>query len=132
MTEDIGFILLRTQLAPWATLSKVVVLCCFLIPWTLLLSRGMKKISSGFLAATSLIGLGIYLERFLVTMPSVWTETSLPIGLGEILMPLGFGGALVLLSSIVLSQIPPAPVTDKMYKPNPLDVHIRPSRHHAA
>jgi len=133
MTEETGFILLRTELEPWAGLSKVVVLTCFLMPWTLLLSRSMKKIRSSFLAVSFLILIGIWLERFLVMVPSVWTEDTLPIGLGEILMPLGFGGTMLLLVSWALSKIPAVPVTDKMSAPNDLEVHVHPRHgHHAA
>jgi hypothetical protein len=127
MTEETGFILLRTQLDPWADLAKVVVLCCFLIPWTLLLSRSMKKIRSAYLAVSCLIAIGIFLERFLVTMPSIWMGDELPLGVGEMLMPLGFAGTMVLLVSAMLSQIPPVPITDPYMKPNPLDFHIHPS-----
>jgi hypothetical protein len=133
MTEETGFILLRTQLEPWAGLSKVVVMACFVIPWTLLLSRGMKKIRSSFLAVSTLILVGIWLERFVVMVPSVWRGDNLPIGLGEVLMPLGFGGVMVLLVCWVLSKIPATPVTDKMSAPNDLEVHVHPRHeHHAA
>jgi len=132
MTEETGFILLRTELDPWADVAKMVVLTCFLIPWTLLLSRSMKKIRTSFLAVCFLILIGIWTERFLVMMPSVWKGSDLPIGLGEILMPFGFGGAMVLLVTWILSKIPAAPVTDKMYMPNDLEVHVHPSHGHAA
>jgi hypothetical protein len=133
MTEETGFILLRTQLQPWANLSLVVVLCCFLIPWTLLLSRSMKKIKSAYLAVTVLIAIGIFLERFLVTMPSIWKGDELPLGFGEIMMPVGFAGMMVLLVSWLISQIPPVPVMDPYMQPNPMDHHIHPSNHgHAA
>jgi hypothetical protein len=132
MTEETGFILMRTELDPWADVAKMVVLTCFLIPWTLLLSRSMKKIRTSFLAVCFLILIGIWTERFLVVMPSVWKSSDLPIGLGEILMPFGFGGAMVLLVTWILSKIPAAPVTDKMYMPNDLEVHVHPSHSHAA
>jgi len=132
MTEETGFILMRTELDPWADVAKMVVLTCFLIPWTLLLSRSMKKIRTSFLAVCFLILIGIWTERFLVMMPSVWKGSDLPIGFGEILMPFGFGGAMVLLVTWFLSKIPSAPVTDKMYTPNDLEVHVHPSHGHAA
>ena len=133
MTEETGFILLRTQLDPWAGLSKVVVMVCFFMPWTLLLSRSMKKIRSSFLAVSALIFVGIWLERFVVMVPSIWKGSELPIGMGEILMPLGFGATMVLLVCWVLSKIPATPVTDKMFAPNDLEVHVHPSHgHHAA
>jgi hypothetical protein len=129
MSEETGFILLRTELDPWADLSKVVVLCCFLIPWTLLLSRSMKKIRSAYMTVACLIAVGIFLERFLVTMPSVWMGDELPLGMGEILMPLGFLGMMVLLVTWLISQIPPVPIMDPYMKPNPMDVHVHPSNH---
>jgi hypothetical protein len=132
MTEETGFILLRTELDPWADLSKVVVLCCFLAPWPMLLSRGMKKIRSSFLAVAFLILIGIWLERFLVMIPSVWKGNDLPLGMGEILMPFGFGGMMVLIVSWVLAKIPSAPITDKMSEPNDLEVHVHPSHGHTA
>ena len=133
MTEETGFILLRTQLDPWADVSKVVVITCFLMPWTMLLSRSMKKIRTSFLAVSFLILIGIWLERFVVMVPSVWKGSELPIGMGEVLMPIGFGGAMVLLVMWVLSKIPAVPANDKMFAPNDLEVHVHPSHgHHAA
>ena len=133
MTEETGFILLRTSLDPWAGLTKVVVILCFFMPWTLLLSRSMKKIRTSFLSVSFVIIIGIWLERFLVMVPSVWKGDELPIGAGEILMPVGFGGIMVLLVMWVLSKIPAAPATDKMFTPNDLEIHVHPSHgHHAA
>ena len=133
MTEETGFILLRTELDPWADLSKVVAIMCFIMPWTLLLSRSMKKIRTSFISVSVVIFVGIWLERFLVMVPSVWMQTDLPLGLGEVLMPLGFGGLMVLLTCTILSKIPGMPVTDKMFAPNDLEVHVHPSHgHHAA
>jgi hypothetical protein len=132
MTEETGFILLRTQLDPWADVSKMVVLTCFLIPWTLLLSRSMKKIRTSFLTVACLIFVGIWAERFLVMLPSVWMESTLPIGLGDLLIPVGFGGVMVLVVTWVLSNIPAVPITDKMYAENDLEVHVHPSHGHAA
>ena len=74
----------------------------------------------------------IWLERFLVMIPSVWMSDDLPIGVGEILMPIGFGGIMVLLVMWVLSKIPAAPVTDKMFSENDLEVHVHPSHGHNA
>ncbi len=132
MTEETGFILLRTQLHPWDDVSKMVVLTCFIVPWTLLLSRGMKKIRVSFLTVATLIFIGIWTERFLVMVPSVWMESSIPIGVGEVLMPIGFGGMMVLVVTWALCKIPAVPVTDKMFAPNDLEIHVHPTHGHAA
>jgi hypothetical protein len=131
MTEEIGYILLRTELEPWATLSKVVVSMCFLLPFSMLLSRGIKKIPSAYLMVLGVIAIGIWLERFLVVQPSVWTHEGIPLGPIEIGMTLGLLGALVLVYTRFMSQVPPVPVSDPFMQPNPDDVHVHPSHGHA-
>jgi hypothetical protein len=127
MTEEIGFILLRTELQPWATLSKVVIMLCFLVPWTMLLSRGLKKSPPAYLLVTFIIATGIWLERFLVVMPAVWKEETLPLGIGEIGMTLGFLGAFILVVVGFLSKVPPIVVSDPFLAPDPDHVHVLPS-----
>ncbi|MDP6932036.1 MAG: hypothetical protein QGG40_03930, partial [Myxococcota bacterium] len=132
MTEEIGFILLRTSVEPWATVSKVVLLTCFLVPWGVLLSRGLKKIPSAYLSITSVIAIGLWLERYLVVTPSVWKEDTLPLGFIEIGMALGLLGAMVGFVTWFLSRVPPVTITDPWMQPHPDDVHVHPSDAHAA
>lgn len=127
MTEEIGFVLLRTELEPWATLSRVVVLMCFGIPWTMLLSRGLKKTKAGYLVVTTVLAVGIWLERFLVNMPSVYKGDTLPLGFAEIGMTLGFLGLFLTIITQFLSRVPPIPFTDPHMLPHPDDVHVVPS-----
>ena len=127
MDEEIGFVLIRTVLEPWGGLAKVVVMTCFLIPFALLTSRGLKKIRSAYLAATTIFAVGIWLERHWVVMPSVWKESTLPIGPVEIGIGLGMLGGMVLTVTKFLSQVPAAPITDPWMAPNPADVHVHPS-----
>ncbi len=132
MTEEIGFVLLRTEVEPWATLWKVVVSLCFLVPFTTLLSRGIKKIPSAFLAITSLIAVGIFLERFWVVMPSVQMESDLvtPLLL-TVGMGLGFLGLFTMVLTTFLSKVPPLPLADPFLGPDPEAVHVHPSTEHA-
>ncbi|NOY26242.1 MAG: hypothetical protein GXP62_10260 [Oligoflexia bacterium] len=134
MTEEIGFILLRTSVQPWAGLFRVVVALCFLVPFATLLSRGIKKIPTAYLAITCLIAVGIFLERFWVVMPSVQHEadlvTPLLITVG---MGVGFLGLFALLTTTFLSRVPALPVTDPYLQPDPRHVVVRPgSRSQAA
>ncbi|MCB9779119.1 MAG: hypothetical protein H6742_11195 [Alphaproteobacteria bacterium] len=132
MTEEIGFILLRTEVAPWDGLFKVVVSLCFLMPFSTLLSRGIKKIPSAYLGITSLIAVGIFLERFWVVMPSVQKEadlvTPLIITVG---MGCGFLGLFALGITSFLSKVPAIPVGSPMIQPDPDHVHVHPSAEHA-
>lgn len=131
MTEEIGFLLIRMNLEPWATLTKVVAVLCWLLPFTALLSRGVKKMPVGFGIILGLVALGIWLERFVVAVPSVWREASLPLGPLEVLVSLGFLGGFVWSVLGFLSKVPPVPVSDPYMNPHPDDVHVTPHGHGA-
>ena len=127
MTEEIGFVLLRTEVEPWASLFRVVVALCFLVPFATLLSRGIKKIPAAYLAITSLIAVGIFLERFWVVMPSVQHEADLVTPLAiTVGMGLGFLGLFALVTTTFLSKVPALPVSDPMLQPDPEHVHVHP------
>jgi len=130
MTEEIGYILLRTEIEPWATLSRVVVVMCFLMPFGMLLSRGLKKIPVAFMSALSIIAVGVWLERFLVVTPSIWMEDTLPLGPLEVCMALGFLGAFVGFVAKIMAQLPPVPFTDEMMNPDPEHIHVHPAHAH--
>ncbi|MCK6522208.1 hypothetical protein L6R49_12280 [Myxococcota bacterium] len=123
MTEEIGFLLVRFNLEPWTYLSRVVGVMCFLIPFITLLSRGIKKMKGGFLIVLSILAVGIWLERFLVAVPSFWTEASLPLGPVELGITAGFFGLFLFWTSRYLSSVPALAVTDPYMNPHPDDVH---------
>lgn len=127
MFEETGFVLVRTVLEPWNGLAKVVILTCFLIPFAMLTSRGLKKMKSGYLTVTTILAIGLWLERHFVVMPSVWKETTLPIGVVEIGMGIGLLSGMILTVSKFLSQVPTVPIADPWMAPNPADVHVHPS-----
>ncbi len=133
MTEEIGFLLVRMTLPEWSGLSKVVGAMCFLIPFSTLLSRGIKKMPIGFGIILTIIAVGILLERFLVVAPSVWMEPSLPLGPVEVGIWLFFIGAFLSVVNHFISGVPPVPVTDPYMLPHPDDVHVhsRDDHHHA-
>lgn len=126
MTEEIGFVLVRTHLDPWSDVSKAVLALCFLVPFTMLLSRGLKKLPAAYLAVTGILAAGIWLERFLVVMPSVWMHDTLPLGPVEIGMTLGFLGGFLLVVVGFLSRVPPLVFTDPYLGPDPEHVHVVP------
>lgn len=133
MPEETVFVLVRTMLDPWNGLSKFVLLTCFLIPFALLTSRGLKKTKSGYLAVTTILAIGLWTERHWVVMPSVWKAETLPIGPVEIGIGIGMLSGMILSVTKLLSSIPPVSVTDPWMAPNPADVHVHPSSdgHHA-
>lgn len=127
MPEETWFLILRMYMDPWAPLAKVVGAMCFLIPFTVLLSRGIKKTPKSLQAVAILIAVGVFLERFIFIMPAVWTKDSLPIGVVEIGLLIGFTGMFVWVVANVLSRVPAVPITDPFMNENPADVHVHAS-----
>ncbi|MDG1479623.1 MAG: hypothetical protein P8R54_08525 [Myxococcota bacterium] len=129
MIEEIGFVLIRTAMHPWDRVAQAVFLLCFLAPWTILLSRGLKKIPSAYISVACVIAVGIWLERFLTNMPSIWMEDTLPLGFIEIGMAAGLLGAFILVVTTVLSKVPGAVISDRYMQPDPDHVHVLPKSH---
>jgi len=127
MTEEIGFVLLRTAAEPWAVLGQVVFVTCFVAPWTILLSRGIKKMPRAYIGVACLIAVGIWLERFLVNMPSIHMENFIPLGIPEIGMTVGILGLLILVVTTFLSKVPAAVISDPFIQVDPDHVHVVPS-----
>jgi len=130
MTEEIGFLLVRLQLEPWTYLSRIVGAMCFAIPFGTLLSRGLKKMPLGFFIILALTATGIWLERFLVAVPSIWREPTLPLGPLEIGVTIGVLGGFIWTVCKFLSQVPAVPVCDPYMQPNPEDIHVLPAEAH--
>lgn len=130
MPEETGYLILRMYLDPWAPLAKVVGIGCFLFPFSVLLSRGIKKTPDALVWIAMLIVTAVWLERFLLVMPEVWHKDTLPLGLVEVGVFVGFISAFVLVVTKVLSQVPPVPFTDPFMNPHPADVHVHPEHDH--
>jgi hypothetical protein len=124
MPEETSYLLLRFFVAPWSGLSKVVGVMCFLFPFFVLLSRGIKKLPSSLAAVAMVIATGVFLERFLLIMPQVWMKDSMPLGPVEIGIVAGFVGGFVTVVTTFLSQVPAVPFTDPFMNPNPADLHV--------
>ncbi|MQA89584.1 MAG: hypothetical protein GEU90_05050 [Gemmatimonas sp.] len=77
---------------PFGIISAAVVLLIFVIPFLGLLSRPPKMVPAILAFFAGLILIGNWLERFLITVPSIWEEDYLPLGIPEIGIGLGFLG----------------------------------------
>ena len=78
--------------------------------------------------AGGVLAVGIWLERFLVNMPSVWKEETLPLGAVEVGMTVGFLGMFTLIVLKFLTSVPPLAFTDPYMQADPDHVHVVPSR----
>lgn len=77
---------------PYGGITTAVVALVFVVPFFGLLTRPPKMIPAVLAFFGALILLGIWLERFLLTVPSIWEGENLPLGVPEIAIGLGFAG----------------------------------------
>jgi hypothetical protein len=133
MTEEIGFILIRTHGEVFAKVTALTFVLCFVAPWTILLSRGIKKIPKAYLSVCILIAIGIWFERYTTNMPSVhnyhFDKAPLPLGFIEFGMLAGFLGLFVLVVMWFLHDKPGMVISDPRVGPDPEHVHVH-AHHH--
>jgi hypothetical protein len=77
---------------PYGGISASVVILVFALPFFGLLTRPPKQVPVILAFFSLLVLVGHWLERFLITVPSIWEGEGLPLGLPELAIGLGFLG----------------------------------------
>jgi hypothetical protein len=77
---------------PFGGIAAAVVVLVFVLPFFGLLTRPPKKVPAVLAFFAGLVLIGHWLERFMITVPSIWESDALPLGLPEIGIGLGFLG----------------------------------------
>ncbi len=136
MPEETDFLLVRLMLPQWKWLAQTVGALCFVAPFTILLSRGIKKMRYPFAGIGALIMVGIFLERSLLVYPSIYLGDTFPWA-NFLVISLGMlAGALGIMTQVVgrfLATAPTVVVSDPYLQPHPWDVHVHSldAPHHA-
>lgn len=115
LPDETSHVITRVKLEPWARLSWAVLFMIFVIPFATLLSRRVKLLKVPMIILTVMILVGMWLERFLLVVPSLWKEGTIPIGVTEILIGLGFLGVVSLCFFLFLLMTPLLPVSDPLF-----------------
>jgi len=126
MPEETNFLLIRLFLPEWTWLAQTVGIMCFVAPFTILLSRGIKKMRWPFLGLCALIMCGIFLERTLLVMPSIYFHDPRNplVVFTSIGTWLGFVGAFIQVVGRALASMPALVVSDPNLETHPWDVHV--------
>lgn len=126
MPEETDFLLVRLYLPEWTWLAQTVGMMCFVAPFTILMSRGIKKMRWPFAGICGLIMVGVFLERTLLVLPSVhFGDPRTPfIAFVCVGTWLGFVGLFVQVVSRVLASVPPLVISDPNLATHPWDVHV--------
>jgi hypothetical protein len=77
---------------PFGIIAAAVVILVFVLPFFGLLTKPPKQVPAILAFFAGLVLLGHWLERFMITVPSIWEGTDLPLGVPEIGIGLGFMG----------------------------------------
>ena len=118
LPEETRYIIQRAHESPWQNLSWAVLILCFVIPFFVLLFRKAKLNPKMFFIISIIIIAGIWLERFMLIVPSVWNQGGFPFGIIEIAMTAGFAGLFLAVIAYGYSLFPIVPVTDPLLESN--------------
>ena len=96
LPEETGFLIVRLHTAPWQSVSWAVLLFNFLLPFSLLLLQWVKRTPGALAVVGASVVTGMWLERYVLVVPSVWHETWLPLGWPELGILGGFAALFAL------------------------------------
>jgi len=94
----------------------MILLTAFGIPFIVLLIRRVKMKSWAMIPLSALILGGMWLERFLLVVPSLSKGQAVPLGLQEVLITGGFLGAMGLTAGLFLNRFPLLPLSDPLFQ----------------
>lgn len=111
---------------PFGRVSAAIVLLVFVLPFLGLLTRPPKKVPEILAGFAALVLVGHWLERFMITVPSIWEGTELPLGVPEIGIGLGFLGVFLACYLWFLRTFPvlPSPATLNAQPPMEIEVQV--------
>ena len=107
ISEETTYIIERVMHAPWQGLSWTVFLVCFIIPFLVLLNKKVKTLPRFMMIFCSIILAGMWLVHLLLLGPALnHHATSIPLGITDVLITMGFFGLMAFAVSGYLKQFP--------------------------
>ncbi len=107
ISEETAYIIERVMTAPWNTLAWLVFIVCFIVPFMVLLNRKVKTLPRFMMIFCGVIIAGMWLEHLLLLGPALnHHATSIPFGVTDVLITIGFFGLMAYAVSGYLKQFP--------------------------
>ena len=97
----------------WEFLAWAVFVMVFVIPFVALLSRAIKMNAKGLMTVSVVALIGMWLERFILVVPSLWQGPGIPIGIVEVLITAGVLGLFAFCYTEFLKTFPVLPFSDQ-------------------
>jgi hypothetical protein len=103
VSEETNYLIKRVMLFPWRPLAWTVFLMGFVIPFFVLLNKRLKERPLVMVPLSIFVGVGLWLEHLLLVGPSLNPQAAtLPVGLGDVLITLGFLGLMAFAVTLFL------------------------------
>ena len=114
--EETRYVILRVKLTPWEPLAWVVLFMIFLLPFFILLGRRVKLNRRAMMLLSLMVIVGMWLERFVLVVPSLWKGGGIPLGLTEVLVTAGYLGIVGSCVTGFLKRVPILPISDPLFR----------------
>lgn len=111
MPEETQWLILRARDLPWRNLAWTVLGGCFILPFFLGLNRDLKQVPVFLFCTGLIVAVSMWLQHYILFVPTLY-KTSIPLGIEEVFVTLGFAGLFILLSFNFLSKYPLIQVGD--------------------
>jgi hypothetical protein len=110
IAEETHYVIQRTVMVPWNKLAWTVFIICFAIPFVILLNKRVKANPVFMVILCSAVIIGFWLEHLLLLAPALSHEVhSLPLGVSDGLITVGFLGLMVIAVRSFLKRFPAEP-----------------------
>jgi Ni/Fe-hydrogenase subunit HybB-like protein len=107
ISEETSYVITRVVMLPWKHLAWSVFLVVFLLPFLILLNQKIKTKPIFMIILCSVVGIGIWFEHLLLIGPAMSPGiTTLPVGIADGLISLGFLGLMSFAVTYLLKLFP--------------------------
>ncbi|MFQ5789123.1 MAG: hypothetical protein ACE5JI_01480 [Acidobacteriota bacterium] len=107
--EEITFLVVRINEPTWLPYTLAVLVSCFVLPFVVLLSRSLKTERGSLLPIACLVFVSVWLERYVLVVPSLWHGDGVPFGLQELAITVAFLSAFLLVYVAFMERFPILP-----------------------
>jgi hypothetical protein len=104
--EEISFVVERVKEEHWLPYSLLILTSCYTLPFVILLSSAVKKKPHFLLPVAGLVFVGMWLERYLLVVPTLWHGDDPPLGFPEFVVSLAFLSGFILLYVAFIERFP--------------------------
>jgi hypothetical protein len=110
--EEISFLVERINEPKWRPFTLTVLVVCFVLPFVLLLGRELKRKRRFLLPVACLVFASVWLERYVLVVPTLWHQESTAFGVPEVILTLSFLSGFILMYIFFLERFPVLPLDE--------------------